>query len=90
MLKRFHFPCCVDLRDAIELLLCNEVEEAKPNKGRDAGKLLQKGLAALAKQPHQALGVDIGANTQEIRKAYKKLALKFVLFIMRAKYSSTN
>ena len=66
------------MRDAIELLLCSEMEESKAAKGRDAGKLLQKGLAALAKQPHQALGVDIGANTQEIRKAYKKLALKLV------------
>ena len=33
-------------------------------KGKDAGKLLQKGLAALAKSPHQALGIDIGAKTQ--------------------------
>ena len=65
-----------DLRDAIELLLCSEVDDLKPGKGRDAVKLLQKGLAALAKAPHQALSIDIGANTQEIRKAYKKLALK--------------
>jgi len=66
-----------DLRDAIELLLQSEVDPSQDTKKSDAGSLLQKGLAALAKGPHDALGVEVGAKTQEIRKAYKKLALRY-------------
>ena len=67
-----------DLRDAIELLLQSEIQDEQVNvKKTDAGALLHRGLVALAKGPHEALGLEIGAKTSEIRKAYKKLALKY-------------
>ena len=55
------------MRDAVELILKGEVEDAGSQgkkKGKDAGQLLQQGLSKLAKAPHQALGLDIGAKTQ--------------------------
>eukprot|EP01036_Dinobryon_divergens_P001523 gene1523-1987_t len=70
------------IKDAVELLLLNDLcfggIELIEGPGRvDAGELLQRGLTALANAPHEALGVTIGASTQEIRKAYKKMALKY-------------
>ena len=54
-----------DLRDAIELLLRNEIEGGEAAESRkEAGYLLQQGLNALACAPHRALDIDIGARTQ--------------------------
>lgn len=74
-------------KEAIELLLQNDLAfkvdgKGAPNNpiatnGKDAGALLSKGLALLVNNPHDTLGVDIGAQTIDIRKAYKKMALKY-------------
>ena len=71
-----------DVKDGVELLLTNDLTvdgcSMTPAPGRkDMGALLRKGLAVLATTPHQTLGVSVGAQTQEIRKAYKKMALKY-------------
>lgn len=46
-----------------------------PNSDQTA--LLKRGLAMLANSPFETLGVGVDARTQEIRKAYKKMALKY-------------
>ena len=43
----------------------------------DATSLLKKGLTLLSNTPFETLDVNMGARTQDIRKAYKKLALKY-------------
>jgi curved DNA-binding protein CbpA len=43
----------------------------------DASALLNRGLNLLSNTPFETLDVAIGARTQEIRKAYKKMALKY-------------
>ena len=70
------------VREGVELLLSNDLSVGgivlTPAPGRiDAGTILAKGLANIAKYPHQALGVPIGAQTMEIKKAYKKMALRY-------------
>ena len=37
----------------------------------------EKGLADLTAKPHEALGVPIGAQTADIKKAFRKMALKY-------------
>ncbi len=69
------------IREGVELLLTNDlavggiVLTAAPGR-TDAGSILAKGLANIAKYPHQALDLPVGAQTVEIKKAYKKMALK--------------
>lgn len=67
------------VRQGVELLLKNDLKDVGANIAGsvDAGSDLQRGLAALANSPFDALGVDIGAGTVDIRKAYKKMALKY-------------
>lgn len=67
------------VRQGVELLLKNDLKDVGANIAGsvDAGSDLQKGLAILANSPFDALGVDIGAGTIDIRKAYKKMALKY-------------
>jgi curved DNA-binding protein CbpA len=70
------------VREGVELLLSNDLSvagaEVTAAPGRtDAGDLLSTGLSHIAKYPHQALGVDLGAKTIDIKKAYKKMALKY-------------
>ena len=64
------------VRQGVELLLKNDLKDNRSG-SVDAGSDLQKGLAILANSPFDALGVDIGAGTMDIRKAYKKMALKY-------------
>ena len=70
------------VKEGIELILKCDLsvagEDPGPGLGRvDASGLLTKGLASLQNNPHEALGVPIGAKTQDIRKAYKKAALRY-------------
>ena len=67
------------VRQGVELLLKNDLKDVGQNIAGsvDAGSDLQKGLAILANSPFDALGVDLGAGTIDIRKAYKKMALKY-------------
>ena len=70
------------VRQGVELLLKNDlkVDGNKQPGAVDAGADLQKGLAMLANSPFDALGIDINAGTVDVRKAYKKMALKYRKF----------
>jgi hypothetical protein len=68
------------IREGVELLLQNDIPEtdvrfAGPKS--DAGSLLQKGLGMLASSPYDALDLAVGAQTIDVRKAYRKMALKY-------------
>ena len=67
-------------REGVELLLQNDLSGgtnvAVPG-AIDAREMLSKGLKALELCPHAVLDVAIGAQTIDIRKAYKKAALKY-------------
>jgi len=70
------------LREAVELVLKNDsgvsADEAKPTSGLvDAGALLKRGLANLTNNPHDALGIPLGAQTMDVKKAFRKMALKY-------------
>ena len=67
------------IRDGIEMLLKNDLEKIGDNgqKKVDSGQLLKRGLDALSSGPHTALGLDIGAKTIDIKKNFRKLALKY-------------
>ena len=70
------------VKEGIELLLNCDLSVAGEDPGPgprrvDASGLLTKGLASLQNNPHEALGIPIGAKTQDIRKAYKKAALRY-------------
>jgi curved DNA-binding protein CbpA len=43
----------------------------------NVGELLQQGLCSLANSPHDALDLVLNAQTIDVRKAYKKMALKY-------------
>jgi len=61
-------------REAVALLL-----HAKDSGtgGCDCGSLLSQGLSVVIKRPHEALGVEIGSSEGEVRRAFRKQALKF-------------
>lgn len=79
------------MRQGVELLLKSDLKldsagagagagASTGGKGKgavDAGEVLQRGLAALANSPFDALGIDLNAGTVDVRKAYKKMALKY-------------
>lgn len=70
------------VQKGVELLLKNNLYiEGGSNDVRsdqvDASQILATGLATLSKSPFEMLGVPVGAKTQDIRKAYKKMALKY-------------
>lgn len=66
------------IREGVELLLQNDVPGDSPAPGTtDAGRVLQRGLALLASSPYEALGIAVGCKTIDVRKAYKKMALKY-------------
>ena len=70
------------VKKGVELLLLNNlyVVGGPETAGRgqsDVSVLLRQGLDFLAKSPHETLGVPVGCRTPEIRKAYKKHALKY-------------
>jgi hypothetical protein len=67
------------VRDGIEMLL-------KSDKGSDglcdgisvnAGELVAEGFSWLSANPFEALSIPLTSETADIRKAYKKLALKY-------------
>lgn len=66
-------------REAVENLLKADqgVAPTSPRGLVDAGALLKKGLAELTNKPHEALGVPIGAQTTDVKKAFRKMALKY-------------
>jgi curved DNA-binding protein CbpA len=66
----------------IELLLTHDISadtlNANAALGRaDAGHLLERGLRILRSMPFQALGVSHDCTSAEVRKAFKKQALKY-------------
>ncbi len=67
------------IKDGIELLLQNDItnDGGSSASKTDAGALLKNGLTKLATNPFDALGVPLGSKTVDIRKAYKKMALKY-------------
>ncbi len=70
------------IRDGVELLLkadLSKPENAAEVNGRkvDCSNLLKKGLDSMSEAPHQALGLDLAAQTIDIKKNFKKLALKY-------------
>mmetsp|Transcript_63146 Transcript_63146/g.124343 ORF Transcript_63146/g.124343 Transcript_63146/m.124343 type:complete len:1156 (+) Transcript_63146:60-3527(+) len=71
-----------NVKKGVELMLLNNkfVQDgpAAPSRGQcDVSALLRQGLDFLSKSPHEALGVPVGCRTPEIRKAYKRHALKY-------------
>lgn len=64
------------VKEGVELLLNNDSTELAPGR-LDAGSLLQRGLGMLASSPYEALGIPVGCGTIDVRKAYKKMALKY-------------
>ena len=71
-----------NVKKGVELFLLNNVYvaggPAVPIRGQsDVTALLRQGLDFLSKSPHETLGVPVGCRTPEIRKAYKKHALKY-------------
>ena len=71
-----------ELQAGVELILKNNLADANDSKisvgagQRDVTALLKKGLDLLNQKPFDALDIPIGSKTVDIRKAYKKLALK--------------
>lgn len=71
-----------NVKKGVELLLLNNVYvvggPATAGRGQvDVSSLLRQGLDFLMKSPHETLGVPVGCRTPEIRKAYKRHALKY-------------
>lgn len=64
------------VKEGVELLLVNDTPESGPGIS-DAGTLLQRGLGLLASSPYEALEIPVGCGTIDVRKAYKKMALKY-------------
>lgn len=70
------------VRKGVELLLKNDLcfgeEEVKPPPGAvDSGILVQEGLTLLVNYPFDALDISIESPVLDVRKAYKKMALKY-------------
>lgn len=72
------------IREAVELVLKSDLGAEnggqKPKgdeKVVDAGALLQKGLQILANNPYAALDIELGVKTIDVRKAFRKMALKY-------------
>jgi curved DNA-binding protein CbpA len=67
------------IRQALELVLTNDagVQPSRPSGFVDAGALLKRGLTSLANNPHEALNIPLGAQTADVKKAYRKMALKY-------------
>ena len=61
-------------RDAVAMLL---MDDGGGVGGTDCGALLSKGLAEVIKRPHEALGVAAGASEGDVRKAFRKQALRY-------------
>jgi DnaJ-class molecular chaperone len=72
------------IREAVELVLKSDLGAdtggQKPVSGEkvvDAGALLQKGLQILANNPYAALDIQLGVQTMDVHKAFRKMALKY-------------
>jgi DnaJ-class molecular chaperone len=64
----------------VELLLKSDlavVTDAGNSDSFDAGALLKEGLNFLANCPFEALDINLASQTIDVRKAYKRLALKY-------------
>jgi hypothetical protein len=64
------------IREGVELLLQNDLPEGGGGVC-DAGALLQRGLGLLASSPYEALGIPLGCKTIDVKKAYRKMALRY-------------
>jgi len=69
--------------EGVEIMLMNNLYKADgpvvpvPGSGqKDVSALLKRALGHLARTPFDTLGVSIDASMIDVRKAYKKLALK--------------
>lgn len=74
----------ISIREGLEILLKNDLLLGKdinnfilPSNSKDVGELLKEGLNKLSNSPYSALDIEIGAQTIDVRKAYKKMALKY-------------
>jgi curved DNA-binding protein CbpA len=67
------------IRDGVELILKHDLALAgtSSSDGVDVGSYLKYGLSFLAQSPYETLGVPLTADEATIRKAYKKMALKY-------------
>eukprot|EP00603_Paraphysomonas_imperforata_P006792 CAMPEP_0114417826 /NCGR_PEP_ID=MMETSP0103-20121206/3171_1 /TAXON_ID=37642 ORGANISM="Paraphysomonas imperforata, Strain PA2" /NCGR_SAMPLE_ID=MMETSP0103 /ASSEMBLY_ACC=CAM_ASM_000201 /LENGTH=662 /DNA_ID=CAMNT_0001586145 /DNA_START=52 /DNA_END=2037 /DNA_ORIENTATION=+ len=70
------------VRSGVEILLKNDLcfgqeEVSPPPDAVDAGPLVQEGLSMLVNYPFDALDISIESQTVDVRKAYKKMALKY-------------
>lgn len=72
------------VREGLEILLTNDLSIGQdlgsfvpPSGSKNVGELLQNGLRILANAPHSTLDIDLSAQTVDVRKAYKKMALKY-------------
>lgn len=65
-------------REAVALLLQDTIAAKGGGVGGvDAGKLLSQGLAEVVRRPHEALGVAAGSSEADVRRAFRKQALKY-------------
>jgi hypothetical protein len=65
-------------REAVALLLQDTTATKGGGVGgADAGQLLSQGLAEVIRRPHEALGVAVGSSEGEVRRAFRKQALKY-------------
>lgn len=65
-------------REAVALLLQDTIAAKGGGVGGvDAGKLLSQGLAEVVRRPHEALGVAVGSSEADVRRAFRKQALKY-------------
>ena len=65
------------LREGVELILQSDLGDQKGPSAVDAGSLLHGGLHQLVESPFEALSIPLGSQTIDVRKAYKKMALKY-------------
>jgi curved DNA-binding protein CbpA len=65
------------IRDGVELLLVNGVANLNESGSINAGLLLQRGLTYLSNSPYEALDINQNAEPSEVKKAYRRMALKY-------------
>jgi curved DNA-binding protein CbpA len=66
------------IRDGVELILKHDLAlTCSTSDGIEVGSYLKFGLSFLAQSPYETLGVTSTADEATIRKAYKKMALKY-------------
>ena len=70
----------ISVRNGVEIILKNDLNSLNNNElnnSVDVGDILRQGLSFLALCPFDTLDIPLNADVNQIRKAYKKMALKY-------------